>query len=133
MPFMNLPHLHLLMNHVPTVGTGIALGLFLLAMVRRNWHLKHASLELFYLIALATLPVYLTGVAAQLQIQGRPDVSAAAMAAHHDAALLAFILIMITGFVAWLALWQFRRHGAAAGWTTGAILLLAVLSLATVA
>jgi hypothetical protein len=133
MPFINLPHLHLLMNHVPTIGTGIALGLFLLAMVRRNWHLKHASLELFYLIALATLPAYLTGVAAQLEIQGRPDVSAAAMAAHHDAALLAFMLIMITGFVAWLALWQFRRHGATAGWTTGAILLLAVLSLASVA
>ena len=26
-PFMNLPHLHLLMNHVPTVGTVVALGL----------------------------------------------------------------------------------------------------------
>ena len=133
MPFMNLPHLHLLMNHVPTVGTVIGVGLFLLAMVRRNEHLKHASLEIFFLIALATLPVYLTGVAAQLEIQGRPGVSSAAIAAHHDAALLAFILIMLSGFVSWLALWQFRRHGRSAGWTTGAILLLAVLSLAMVA
>lgn len=133
MPFMNLPHLHLLMNHVPTVGTVVALGLFILAMARRSEHLQHAALEVFYLIAVATLPVYLTGVAAQLEIQGRPGVSAAAIAAHHDAALLAFILIMISGFVAWLALWQFRRHGRSAGWTTGAILLLAVLSLAVVA
>jgi hypothetical protein len=133
MPFINLPHLHLLMNHVPTVGTVVALGLFILGMARRSEHLRHAALEVFYLIALATLPVYLTGVAAQLQLQGRPDVSAAAMAAHHDAALLAFILIMMAGFVAWLALWQFRRHGRSAGWTTGAILLLAVLSLAMVA
>ena len=46
------------------------------------------------------------------------------MAAHHDAALLAFILMMLTGFVGWLALWQFRRHGRSAGWTTGAILVL---------
>ena len=58
MPFMNLTHLHLLLNHVPTVGTVIGVGLFLLALVRRNEHLKHASLEVFYLIALATLPVY---------------------------------------------------------------------------
>jgi hypothetical protein len=134
MPFnLNLTHLHLLMNHVPTVGTGIAIGLFLLAMMRRNEHLRHASLELFFLIALATLPVYLTGVAAQQTLQGRPEISDAAMAAHHDAALLAFILMMITGFVAWLALWQFRRHGRSAGWTTGAILVLAALTLAVVA
>jgi uncharacterized membrane protein len=133
MPFINLPHLHLLMNHVPTVGTVVALGLFILGMARRSEQLQHAALEVFYLIALATLPAYLTGVAAQLAIQGRPDVSAAAIAAHHDAALLAFILIMLVGFVAWLALWQFRRHGRAARWTTGAILLLAVLSLAVVA
>ena len=57
-------------------------------------------------------------------IQGMPDVSSAAIAAHHDAALFAFILIMITGFVSWLGLWQFRRHGRSAGWTTGAVLLL---------
>jgi hypothetical protein len=133
MPYMNITHLHLLMNHVPTVGTAIGLGLFLLSWVRRNDHLKHASLEVFFLISVVTLPVYLTGVAAQLVIEGRPDVSAAAITAHHDAALLAFILMMLTGFVAWLALWQFRRHGRAAGWTSGAILLLAVLTLAAVA
>ena len=133
MPFMNLPHLHLLMNHVPTVGTVVALGLFILGMARRNEHLKHAALEVFFLIALATLPVYLTGVAAQLEIQGRLDVSREAITAHHDAALLSFILMMLTGFVAWLALWQFRRHGKAASWTTGGILLLGVLTLAMVA
>ena len=133
MPFMNLPHLHLLMNHVPTVGTAVALGLFVLGMARRSEHLQHAALEVFYLIALATMPVYLTGIAAQLEIQQRPGVSAAAMAAHHDAALLAFILIMLSGFVAWLALWQFRRQGRSARWTTAAMLLLAVLSLAVVA
>jgi hypothetical protein len=133
MPYMNITHLHLLMNHVPTVGTVIAVGLLLLSLVRRNEHVKHASLEIFFLLALATLPVYLTGLAAQQAIQGRPDISAAAIAAHHDGALQAFILMMITGFVAWLALWQFRRLGRPAAWTTPVILLFAVLTLAVVA
>jgi hypothetical protein len=133
MPFINLPHLHLLMNHVPTVGTVVALGLLLLGMARRNEHLRHAALEIFFIIALATLPVYLTGVAAQLQIQSRPDVSREAIAAHHDAALLAFILMMLTGFLAWLALWQFRRHGRSGRSTIGGVLLLAVLTLAVMA
>lgn len=130
MPFVNVPHLHLLLNHVPTVGTVIGLGLFLLSFVRRNDHLRHASLEVFYFIALAALPVYLTGVAAQQMIAGRPDVSTAAITAHHDRALLAFIFVEITGFVAWVALWQFRRLSRPADWTSPAILLLAVLTLA---
>ena len=65
MPFVNTPHLHLLMNHVPTLGTVLGLGLFLLARGRRSDHLRRASLEVFFLIALAALPVYLTGLAAQ--------------------------------------------------------------------
>ncbi|MDQ5841171.1 MAG: hypothetical protein M3537_08535 [Chloroflexota bacterium] len=133
MPLVNVAHLHLLLNHVPTVGTVIGVGLFLLSLVRRNDHLRHASLEVFFLLALATLPVYLTGMAAQEAIAGRPDVSAAAIAAHHDGALLSFILMEITGFVAWLALWQFRRLGRPAGWTSPAILLLSVVMLALMA
>ena len=133
MPYMTISHLHLLMNHVPTVGTVIGVGLLLLSLVRRNEHLQHAALEVFFLIALATLPVYLTGVAAQQAIQGRSDISRAAIAAHHDAALLAFILMMITGFLAWLALWQIRRHGRTANWTIPSVVILAVLTLAVVA
>ena len=84
MPFVNVPHLHLLMNHVPTVGTLIGLGLFLLSFVRRSDQLRHASLEVFFFIALAALPAYVTGLAAQQVITGRPEVSVAAIVAHHD-------------------------------------------------
>lgn len=133
MPFVSVAHVHLLLNHVPTIGTVIGLGLFLLSRVRRNDHLRHASLEVFFLVALATLPAYLTGVAAQETITGRPDVSAEAIAAHHDRALPAFILMEITGFVAWLALWQWRRLTRPAGWTSPTILLLAVVTVALMA
>lgn len=133
MPFVNVAHLHLLMNHVPTVGIVIGVGLFLLSFVRRSEHLRHVSLEMFFLIALASLPVYLTGLAAQDAILGRPDVSEAAIAAHHDGALLAFVFVEITGFVAWLALWQFRRLARSAAWTSPAVLLLAVVTLVLMA
>ena len=33
---INLAHLHLLLNHVPTVGTVVALGLLILAFIRRT-------------------------------------------------------------------------------------------------
>ena len=53
---MNLAHLHLVMNHVPTVGAVAALGLLLLAFLRRNEHLKHAGLEVLFVIAVRPFP-----------------------------------------------------------------------------
>jgi len=133
MPFVNTPHLHLLMNHVPTVGTVIGLGLLLLAFMRRSDHLMRASLELFFLVALTSLPVYLTGLAAQEAISGLPDVSEAAITAHHDGVLLAFAFVEVTGALAWLALWQYRRLARLAGWMSPAILLLALVTVTLMA
>jgi len=128
MDLMDLAHLHLLLNHFPTIGIVIGLGLLLLSMVRRNDHLRHASFEVFFLIALITLPAYLTGVAAQQAIQGRPDVSDPLIVTHHDAAIQGFLLMQLTGFAAWLGLWQFRRHARPAAWTSTAVLVLAVVT-----
>ena len=61
---VNLAHLHLLLNHVPTVGAVVALGLLFLAFVRRDEPLKHAGLEVLFAIAVLTLPVYMSGVGA---------------------------------------------------------------------
>ena len=131
--YFNTAHVHLLLNHVPTLGTVIGLGLLLLSVVRRNEALRHASLEVLFLVALMTLPAYLTGVAAQASIEGREGVTPAIVDLHHDAALAAFLLMQITGGAAWLALWQFRRRATFAGWVLPVILVLAGLTVAVVA
>ena len=130
---VNIPHLHLLMNHVPTVGTVVGLGLLLLALVRRNEHLVHASLEVLFLVAMLTLPVYLTGVAAEGAIGEMAGVSVEATNAHESAALLAFIWMQVTGLVAWLGLWQSRRNSRVSRGTLASVLLLTVLTVALMA
>ena len=97
---MNLAHLHLVMNHVPTVGAVVALGLLLLAFIRRNEHLKHAGLEVLFVIAVLTLPVYVSGVAAYYEMRERPDISVDAIRIHQDAALIGFTVMEFAGFVA---------------------------------
>ena len=111
---VNVAHLHLLLNHVPTVGSVVALGLLLLALVRRDEPLKHAGLEVLFVIAVVTLPVYMSGVAAHLELRDRPELSDNAMRVHQDAALAGFAVTEFAGFVAWIALWQSRRRGRAA-------------------
>jgi uncharacterized membrane protein len=108
---MSHDHLHLLLNHVPTVGAVAALGLLLLSFVRRNEHLTHAGLEALYVVALLTLPAYITGVGASRQLRDVPGVSDVAMRMHQDAALWGFTVIELAGFLGWIALWQMRRRG----------------------
>lgn len=126
---VNMPHLHLLLNHVPTVGSVVGIGLFVLGLVRRGDHLTRASFEVLFLVAVVTFPAYLTGVAAEVSVAGRPEFSPAAMRAHHEAALPAFVLMQLTGALAWVGLWQHRRASRSAAWVQPAILACAVLTL----
>lgn len=127
---MSAAHLHLVMNHVPTVGSVVALGLLLLSFVRRNEHLRHVALEVLFVIALVTLPVYVTGLAGQYELRDRPDVSVDAMRSHHDAALIGFTVMELAGFAAWVALWQSRRRGRPARGLVSAVTMLLIVALA---
>ena len=131
---MNLAHIHLLLNHFPTVGFGIALGLFLVAIIRKNEDLKRTSLVVFFLIAALAIPTYLSGSAALETLcsgaehECPPGVSMATVRAHEDAALFGFILMEITGFVAWLGIWQFRLISRTPRWNAAAVLILSILT-----
>jgi hypothetical protein len=126
---VNLPHLHLLLNHVPTVGSAVALGLLVMALVRRDEGLKHAALEVFFAVAVLTLPAYLSGAVAHDALRDRPDISDTAMRVHQDAAFIGFAATELTGFVAWIALWQRRRRPRSAPALVAGVALLAVLAL----
>ena len=126
---MSLDHLHLLLNHVPTVGAVAALGLLLLGFVRRNEHLTHAGLEALYVVALLTLPAYISGAGAYRELRNASGVSDIAVRLHQDVALWGFIWIELAGFVAWMALWQTRRYGRAARGVVAVSTLLLIVSI----
>jgi hypothetical protein len=139
---MDLTHLHLLLNHVPTVGMVIALGLFLLSLVAKSDHIRQASLAVFLGIALLTIPTYVTGNAAAQAICRAPTATApchdtslsrAMIDAHEGAALPAMALMELLGAFAWLGLWQFRRASRVPGWNISVILLLAVVTFSLMA
>jgi hypothetical protein len=126
----NLAHFHLLLNHVPTVGAVVALGLLMVGYSRRDDSLKHIGLEVLFLIAVLTVPVYMTGVAAHQTLRKVPDVSEAAIRAHQDAALIGFTVTEFAAFIGWVALWQWRRRGRAARGLVPATTALLIAALA---
>jgi uncharacterized membrane protein len=130
---MNLAHLHLILNHVPTVGTAIAFGLLVLSLIRKNDGLRRVGLEVFCVIALLTLPTYLSGVGTQAEIDKMPSVSVDSIQKHHDAAFLASVFMLLTGATAWLGLWQVRRVTRQSSLNLSAVLLFSVVTLALMA
>jgi uncharacterized membrane protein len=127
---MNPAHLHLLLNHTPIIGTIVALGLFVLALMQNLDELKQASLALFVIIAMIALPAFMSGYAAQDVIKDMPEVSTAMIQTHQGTALLALMLMGVTGAVSFVALWRFGREKNP--WASGParVNLLAVLLLA---
>ena len=111
----------------------ISVGLFLLALTKRSDDLRRAGLAVFFALALLSLPAYMTGYAAQDAIEGRVGVDSEAINRHQSSALLALLLMEITGVVAWFGLWHSRRSSGASRLASAAVLLLAVLSLVQMA
>jgi uncharacterized membrane protein len=121
---VNLAHLHLLLNHVPTVGFGFGMALFVASLVRHSEDLKRVSFGVFFGVALVAIPAYLTGSAAHFVLKNEPNVSQDVIAAHQDAAMLALIPMEMTGLVAWIGLWRFRR------WNVPVVLMLSIVTFA---
>jgi uncharacterized membrane protein len=126
---MNLPHVHLLLNHFPIIGTIIALGLFLISVIGKSDDLKRASLVVFAGIALLSIPAYMSGNGAEDAIRKLPGLNKAAVAAHNNAAVVSLVFVELTGIFAWLALWQFRRFSQARQWCVATVLLLSVVTI----
>jgi len=119
---MNLAHVHLLLNHVPTIGFGFSIGLLIASLVRDSADLRRASYVVFFVVALVAIPTYLSGNAADFVLRTQPELLQDVVTAHQNAAMLALIPMEIVGLVSWLALWQSRR------WHQPAVLALSIVT-----
>jgi hypothetical protein len=134
---MEPTHVHLLLNHFPTIGFLIGLILFVISLIAKNAELKRASLVIFVGIALVAIPTYVSGNAAQEVLCGggpkaaactNSSMSKSLIQTHEGAALVAFTAIILTGAFAWLGLWQIRRTSRAENWNLAVILLLSLMA-----
>ena len=130
---MDFPHLHLLLNHFPVIGTIVGAGLFLISLLaKKTEDMRRSSLIVFVVMALLTIPAFMTGVGAQEKMVADPTVSNALIQRHEGAAELAVWFMEITGALAVVALWQTRRPAPARS-ITAAILVFSFVTVALMA
>jgi hypothetical protein len=107
---MSGAHLHLILNHVPVVGSVFALLLLIWGMCRHSDEVKRASLGATVLVALLTIPTYLTGEPAWEDIMGLPGDNDPFIESHQSAAQFAFGAAAGAGLVALIGLIMARKQ-----------------------
>ena len=130
---MNPLYVHLLLNHIPVIGTAGAVLLLLGALIARSRDIAVAGLVALVVVALVTIPVFLTGEPAEEHVEHLPGFSRHAIHEHEEAGEWALWGMEIAGVVALGTLiLAWRRGGVVPRGATIATLAVAVLALAIV-
>tara|TARA_R110002049_G_scaffold307994_2_gene510514 strand:+ start:188 stop:706 length:519 start_codon:yes stop_codon:yes gene_type:complete len=120
---MTLTHLHLVLNHLPVLGTAFGLGLLAFGIWRQSTELKKTALGIFVLVALMAVPVYLTGEPAEEGVEGLPGVSETIIEQHEEAAGVAFASIGALGVIALIGLLMLRHGKPVPAWFAGLMVI----------
>lgn len=126
---MNFAHLHLIINHVPVLGTAFGLGMLAAARIRKSDELLKAGFAILILTALSAVVVFLTGEPAEHVIEHFAGVTEAAIEAHEEAALLSLLSAAGAGAISLVGFWFFYRARAVPKWVISLCLISAVLTL----
>lgn len=105
----------------------IGLGLFLISFFGKNEDMRRASYVVFAVIALITIPTFMSGFGARAMIKG-PGVSDALMSRHVGSALVSLWLMEITGALALVGLWKSQTTLRPPRWNVMAVLVFSLLT-----
>jgi uncharacterized membrane protein len=128
-------HVHVILNHLPTVGFVFALVFYIAALVMNNVVMKRSSLVLFVICAILGVPTFVTGNASMWALTDPPvaGISKAVINAHRDFALYSLFALAFTGVTSWIALWRFRHLGRFSSRSLTVILIFAIITLGVLA
>ena len=102
-------HLHLVLNHIPVLGTMLFAPFVLVwGLLRRSRDVTQIGLLLAVLLAVTTIPIYLTGEPAEEQVENQPWFDEPRVEAHEERAEAGLIAVLVTGAAALAGLWLAR-------------------------
>jgi uncharacterized membrane protein len=128
-------HIHIVLNHFPTIGFVFALGFYVTGLATNNAVMKRTSLVAFVICAILGIPTFISGNAAMWALTDPPvpGISKAAINAHRDWALYTLFGLAFTGVTAWIELWRFRQLGRFSNRSLYLVLVFAVVTLGVMA
>jgi uncharacterized membrane protein len=129
---MNLAHVHIVLNHVPSLGSIAGLLLLAAGIYKKDEAIKQFAYGVLVLITMAVLPTFVTGAEAQRIVDKNPSYSAGMVQMHQNAAMITLLTMTAAGMFAWFGLWEYRRHSKSGSLTTMATLISTMAAVACV-
>ena len=114
---MDSAQLHLVLNHVPVIGTPCAAGILAWGLVRRSRDILRVGCGLAIVVAASTYGVFLTGEPAERRVEDQPWFQERVAHQHEDRAELALTAALISGLLAALTLWGSRGKRQVLRWS----------------
>lgn len=105
---MNGAQLHMLVNHLPVLGTAFGAALVAAGLLLRKDDVAKAGLWALVLAALSALPAYFSGEEAEEVVEHLPGVLEPLIHDHEELAEKALAAALIMGGTAAGALWRLR-------------------------
>jgi uncharacterized membrane protein len=135
----NWSHIHIILNHFPTVGFVFGLFFFIAGLLMKNVTMERGALVVFIACAVLGATTYVSGASAMWALTSPPlaapmqAVSQARINAHRDFALLTLFGLAFTGGMAWIELYRYRYLNRFSKVSLYTVLVFAVITLAIMA
>lgn len=117
---MNEAHWHLILNHMPILGSLFGLVLLAIGIFRHHASAVRIGLITVLISAVLCIPTQLTGEGAEEVVEDMPGVTHALIHEHEEAAEVGFWALEATGVLALLALLMPSRGRLLSGLTLAA-------------
>jgi len=106
-------HWHILISVFPTVGFLFVLGVYIAGFRTDNDFVRKTCLALFGMLALLSIPIYLSGIGSRAALSGNPRFSTDTINTHYRWGVVALIVLVASGVVAGIELWRsWQAHRA---------------------
>src|ERR1700687_856805 len=122
-------HLHILIGVFPPVGLLLVLGVYLTGFRTGNDFVRRTCLVVFGLLALLSIPIYVSGILSMAALSGNPRFSKDMMDTHYVWGAVALGVLLLSGAVAGFELWRSWRARRPSGDPFHVVLGLATIAL----
>lgn len=130
---MNQTHIHLLITHLPIIGSILGALVLIHAIGVKSNQTKIAAYYIFVLSAIGAAIAYFTGEGAEESVENLQGVMEATIKTHEEFALFAFISLVVLGVAAIVALFVTFRESIWIRTTAFILLFIALISFGLVA
>lgn len=108
---MESSYIHLLINHFPVIGMFFLIPLLIYGMVKRNEQVNNFALTGLIVLALLTIPVFLSGEIAEEAVEHMQGIEHDVIEEHEEAGELAMWAMQVLNLLAVVTLWMnLKKH-----------------------